>query len=109
MKLGGNDTAWGNFDNDDGGQGTLSYTWNGHPACFLTTEVLGVNIGFHKEFDKNKIIISPQSENLSWAKGVVPHPPELVAFEWGLEREHLSLDCSSSKGRKFWFSPGTTG
>ncbi len=105
MILGGDDTAWENFDSGDGGQGTLSHAWSGHPTYFLTTEALGVNLGFHKEFDKNKIIISPQSENLSWAKGVVPHPLGLVVVEWRLEGSHLFLDYFSPEGAEVVVQP----
>lgn len=98
MILNGDDTAWENFDHAAGEPGTRSHAWSGHPTYFLTTEVLGVNLGFHKQFDKNKILIAPQSENLSWAKGVVPHPLGLVTVAWRLEGEHLILDCSAPAG-----------
>jgi len=105
MILDGDDTAWENFDSGDGGQGTLSHAWSGHPTYFLTTEALGVSLGFHKEFDRNKIIIAPQSENLSWAKGVVPHPLGSIAVEWRLEGDHLFLDYSSPEGAKVVVQP----
>jgi alpha-L-rhamnosidase len=105
MILDGDDTAWENFDSGDGGQGTLSHAWSGHPTYFLTTEALGVNLGFHKEFNKNIIIISPQSENLSWARGVVPHPLGPVAVEWRLEGNHLFLDYSSPEGAEVFVQP----
>lgn len=96
MILGGDDTAWENFDIrgelNGGGQGTASHAWSGHPAYFLTTEALGVSLGFHKEFNRDKILIAPQSEYLSWAKGIVPHPLGLVKVEWELEQNILFLN-----------------
>ncbi|MCI0514340.1 hypothetical protein L0128_14080, partial [candidate division KSB1 bacterium] len=98
MILDGDDTAWENFDHGAGGPGTRSHAWSGHPTYFLTTEALGVNLGFHQEFDKHKIIIAPQSEHLSWAKGIVPHPLGPVAVAWRLEGEHLFLDYTAPAG-----------
>jgi hypothetical protein len=95
MILNGDDTAWENFDiaseNNGGGQGTASHAWSGHPTYFLTTEALGVSLGYHKQFDRNQIFISPQSESLSWARGKVPHPQGTVSVEWRIEGENLHL------------------
>lgn len=96
MILNGDDTAWENFDIrsevSGGGQGTASHAWSGHPTFFLTTEALGVNLGFHKTLDPERIIIAPQSEYLTWARGRVPHPLGLIDVEWRLEGEHLFLE-----------------
>lgn len=105
MILQGNDTAWENFDSDGGGQGTASHAWSGHPTYFLTTEALGVNLGFHKEFDPNQIEIAPQSENLSWAKGVVPHPLGPVTIDWRVEGESLFLNYQAPAGTKVTVRP----
>ncbi len=102
MILNGDDTAWENFDirseNNNGGQGTASHAWSGHPTYFLTTEALGVSLGFHKSFNRNEITISPQSETLSWAKGVVPHPLGPVSVEWRLAGDRLLLNYDAAAG-----------
>lgn len=96
MILNGDDTTWENFDiageNDGGGQGTASHAWSGHPTYFLTTEALGVNLGFHKEFDRDKIIISPQTSTLSWARGRVPHPAGIINVDWRIDGDQLFID-----------------
>ena len=91
MIINGDDTAWENFDIGDG-QGTGSHAWSGHPTYFLTTEALGVNLGYHKKFDRNTIYIEPQSETLTWAKGTVPHPLGLIKVEWRIEGDNLFVE-----------------
>ncbi|MBI9070209.1 MAG: family 78 glycoside hydrolase catalytic domain [Melioribacteraceae bacterium] len=96
MIINGDDTAWENFDikseHNGGGQGTASHAWSGHPTYFLTTEALGVNLGFQKEFEPEKIFISPHSEFLTWAKGTVPHPAGLIKVEWKIDGENLLVN-----------------
>lgn len=105
MIVKGDDTTWENFDIDYGTQGTASHAWSGHPTYFLTTEALGVNLGFHKELSRNKIIIAPQSENLTWAKGAVPHPAGLVYVDWKVEGNALLLNYKAPENIEVVVAP----
>ena len=102
MILEGDDTSWENFDIrselNGGGQGTASHAWSGHPTYFLSSEVLGVNLGFHKNISSKQIIISPQSETLTWAKGYVPHPLGLIYVDWKVEDDRFLLNYTGPPG-----------
>jgi hypothetical protein len=104
MILNGDDTSWENFDIDGeakgGGQGTASHAWSGHPTYFMSTEILGVNLGFHKKINRDKIIISPQTENITWAKGIVPHPLGSIRVHWKIEGDNLLLNYTCPENIK---------
>ncbi len=91
----GDDTSWENFDiggEKQNGQGTASHAWSGHPTFFLSSEVLGVKLGFNHDFDRNVIEIMPQSETLSWARGTVPHHAGPVHVDWKIIGDRLLMD-----------------
>ncbi len=96
--------VWGdtNFENfkalEGGGQGTLSHAWSGHATYFLSTEVLGVQLGFPQAYNPNTIVIAPQSETINWAKGTVPHPTGLVTVEWEVKGDKLFLEYNTPEG-----------
>jgi len=97
----GDDTSWENFDiggEDGGGQGTASHAWSGHPTYFLSTEVLGVQLGFQGELNREEILISPQSETLEWARGRVPHPAGMVGVEWQIKGNRLVMNLTVPQG-----------
>ncbi|GJM64363.1 trehalase family glycosidase [Persicobacter diffluens] len=97
-------TVWENFDLGDH-QGTASHAWSGHPTYFLSTEVLGVNLGCHKEFDPECIEIMPQSATLDWARGIVTHPLGEVYIDWKIQGQKLILRYSVPKGIKTIIQP----
>ena len=97
-------TVWENFD-IQGGQGTSSHAWSGHPTYFLSTEVLGVNLGFYRPFDADTIEIRPQSETLSWAEGTVTHPLGPIYVEWQIKGDTLFLDYTAPEGSKVEVKP----
>lgn len=104
----GDDTSWENFDiagDERGGQGTASHAWSGHPTFFLSTEALGVKLGFSPGFDRNFIEISPQSETLTWARGSVPHPAGLVHVDWRIEGKRLVMKIVVPKGFEYEVKP----
>lgn len=89
----GNKTAWEHFTIDAGG--TLSHAWSGSPTYYLSTQTLGVQLGFPEAYDPDTIIIAPQSETLDWAKGAVPHPQGVVSVSWRISGDNLYLDYIS--------------
>jgi alpha-L-rhamnosidase len=108
MILQGDDTSWENFDirgEDAGGQGTASHAWSGHPTYFLSTEVLGVNLGFSRSFDPAVIEITPQSETLSWARGTVPHPAGPVHVDWRIAGDRLVMNVTLPKEMEYRVHP----
>lgn len=97
------DTAWENFD--DHGIGTLSHAWSGSPAYYLTTQVLGVDLGWLHPSDPNKIVIAPQTASVDWAKGTVPHPKGLIHIDWQVRGNHLWLECDVPEGIEWTVAP----
>jgi len=93
----GNDTAWEDFDYSNG-TWTLSHAWSCGPTYFLSTETLGVKLGYPELFDSETITIAPQSEKLTWAKGTVPHPKGLVSVSWRVAGNNLYLDYTAPEG-----------
>ena len=77
---------------------TLSHAWGGHATYFLSTQILGVQMGFPQRFDARKIIIAPQSETINWAKGTVPHPLGEVRVEWEGKGDKLLLSYQAPQG-----------
>jgi len=104
----GNDTSWENFDiggEKQGGQGTASHAWSAHPTFFLSTEVLGVQLGFTRDFDPGQVLIAPQSATLSWARGWVPHPAGMVWVEWKIRGERLDMQVQLPSGVDYRVEP----
>ena len=102
-----NDTAWENFgDGSDGsGQGTLSHAWSGHPTYFMSTRVLGVQLGFPEINFQDKIVIKPQAANIAWARGTVPHPLGLVKIDWKVKGDKLFFNYEAPEGAEVIIEP----
>ncbi len=105
MILRHNDTTWEYFG-DNGGQGTLSHAWSGGPTYYFSTEILGVQLGFPEPITYDKVVISPQAtENISWAKGKVPHPTGLVEVDWQVKGGKLLLNYKTENNIKCEVKP----
>ena len=89
MILKHDDTAWENFG--DEGIGTLSHAWSGSPTFFLSTQVLGVDLGWPHPMVADTIRIAPQAATIDWAEGVVPHPAGPVSVRWEVRENALWL------------------
>ena len=100
-----NDTAWENFG-DQGGQGTLSHAWSGGPTYYLSTRILGVRLGFPDPVSYKKVLIAPQvSENIKWARGIVPHPAGKIKVDWQVKGNVLFLNYEGPKNLEYIFKP----
>lgn len=97
------DTTWENFD--DTGIGTLSHAWSAAPTYYLTTQVLGVNLGWPQPTNPDELIIAPQTASLSWAKGTVPHPRGTVHISWEIKGDQLWLECEVPEGVNWKVQP----
>jgi hypothetical protein len=96
-------TTWEFFDT--AAPGTLSHAWSGHPTYFMASEALGVNLGFHKPLDRNKIVIAPCSETLQWAEGCVTHPAGKVHIRWQITGENLFVYYDGPRDIPFEIRP----
>ena len=106
----GNDTSWEDFDigsknNGEENQGTASHAWSGHPTYFLSSEVLGVKTGFNQDFSRDTVLIQPQTENISWARGVVPHPAGKIKIDWKIQGENLIFNLELPKNVPYIVEP----
>ena len=104
MVFEGNDCAWENFGHEEG-QGSKSHGWSGAPTWYMSTYILGVQLGFPEHADMSIVTIAPQSETIEWAKGVVPHPTGPVSIEWKVQGDNLFLNYNVSKGVKVVVKP----
>lgn len=91
MVYDGNGLTWENFGKGNG-QSSLSHGWSGGPTFYLSTEVLGVQLGIVDGMNQDEIIISPQAARISWARGRVPHPLGTVEVSWEVCEDRLYLD-----------------
>jgi alpha-L-rhamnosidase len=99
------DTAWEDFDYSNDGGSTLSHAWSGGPTYFLTTQVLGINLGWPDPSDNKKIIIAPQSETINWAKGVIPYANSEIKIDWKINGDKLFINCDVPKGIEWEVKP----
>ncbi|MDD6209565.1 MAG: family 78 glycoside hydrolase catalytic domain [Bacteroidales bacterium] len=97
------DTAWEDFNRDN--HSTMSHAWSGSPTYYLSTQVLGVDLGFPSYLPSDTIRIAPQAESISWAKGCVPHPKGNVYVEWRAEGDFLFLNYEAPAGVPVTVSP----
>lgn len=96
MVLEANDLTWEDFNRSD--HSTMSHAWSASPTYYLSSEVLGVNLGFPLQLSPDTIYIMPQSETLQWARGTVPHPAGEVYVDWRISGENLYLEYSVPEG-----------
>ena len=101
------DTAWENFDNRSHPyeQGTLSHAWSGGPTYYLTTRVLGVDLGFPDPVLQDKILITPESATLSWARGTIPLSTGNISVDWRISGDKLFVNCKIPSGIEWEVKP----
>ncbi|HRU00462.1 MAG TPA: alpha-L-rhamnosidase C-terminal domain-containing protein [Victivallales bacterium] len=71
---------------------SLTHAWSTTPNFYLATRALGVRVGFPEDEGINEIIISPQSDILSWAEGAIPHPLGKIKVRWEIKNNQLHLN-----------------
>jgi alpha-L-rhamnosidase len=99
-----NDTAWENLD--DVGIGTLSHAWSAHPTYFMSTEALGVQMEYpHRGSVLDDLVLAPQSETLTWAKGSVWHPKGTITIDWKIEGNQLIFNYQAPHDLKITVQP----
>jgi alpha-L-rhamnosidase len=86
-------TLWEHFDRNFG---TSSHAWSAAPTYYLSTQVLGVDLGYPNEGDARTIVIAPLAETLSWARGTVPHPRGSIGVDWRVEGDLLRMSVSAA-------------
>jgi len=105
MILHADDTAWEDFNEYGNAGGTMSHAWSGAPTYYLTTQVLGVNLGFPSDVNYDSLIIAPQAENITWAKGTVSLPKGIMKVEWKVEGNLLFFTVQVPDGVSYKISP----
>ena len=90
-----NDCTWEDFGLRNG-HGSKSHGWSGAPTWYMSTYVLGVQLGFPESTDLSHVTIAPQSETIEWAKGVVPHPTGPVSVDWKIQGDNLFLNYKAT-------------
>jgi len=85
---------------------TMCHAWSSAPTFYLSSQVLGVDLGFPAPADPARLVIRPTSDGLSWASGVVPHPRGPVSVAWRREGQALVITCAVPKGVRWTVQPG---
>jgi hypothetical protein len=96
MVMEANDLTWEDFNRDN--HSTMSHAWSASPTYYLSSEVLGISLGFPQQMSPDTVYIAPQSETLSWARGTVPHPKGDVWVSWRINGGLLFLEYKSQEG-----------
>lgn len=87
----GDDTAWEDFNRNN--NSTISHAWSGSPTYYLSTQVLGVDLGFSQKYDSSDTIyIMPHAESITWARGKVPHPKGEIWVDWKISNDCLFVN-----------------
>jgi alpha-L-rhamnosidase len=97
------DTAWEDFD--PGLNGTLSHAWSGSPTYHLSTQVLGVDLGYPVQGSPDDIVIAPQAETIEWARGTVPHPRGVISVNWRVDGDVLRMHVEVPEGVEYQVKP----
>lgn len=87
-------TIWEHFNRGK----SLVHAWSTAPNYFLSTRVLGVRLAFPDHAPLDEILIAPEAETVSWARGTVPHPLGPVRVEWRVRGDMLFLEYAAPKG-----------
>ena len=101
MVLEGATTAWEHFDSGK----SLCHAWGAAPTYYLSTRALGVELGFPRMDGLDRVLIAPQSDTLSWARGVVQHRLGAVEVSWRVAGDRLMVDYTVSAGVPVEVSP----
>ena len=101
MALEGSDTVWEQFE----AHASLCHAWAGAPTYYLSTQVLGVPVGFPELEPSAELVIAPQSETLSWARGVVPHKSGPIRVDWRIDGDHLRVTIDAPAEVKWRVAP----
>lgn len=94
-------TTWEHFDNEK----SLCHAWGAAPTYYLSARALGVQLGFPGASDLGEVVVAPQSDTLSWARGVVPHKLGPVGVSWRVEGDRLMLDYTAAPGVRVRVAP----
>jgi alpha-L-rhamnosidase len=95
-------TLWEHFDRHSG---TSSHAWSAAPTYYLSTQVLGVNLGYPEPSDGTDLVIAPRADSLSWARGTVPHPRGDIGVGWRIDGDLLRLSVSVPDGVGYRVEP----
>ncbi len=94
MVLRGAATTWEHFEP----RSSLCHAWGAAPTYYLTTHALGVRLGFPGNDCLREVLIAPQSDTLSWARGVVQHRMGSIGVDWRIKGKRLYVEYSAPSG-----------
>lgn len=105
-------TLWEHFERH---AGTSSHAWSAAPTYYLSTQVLGVDLGYPGSAPSDSagidggnpppLIIAPRSESLSWARGTVPHARGPIDVQWRVDGDLLRVTVSVPDGVRYRVEP----
>lgn len=97
----GSDTTWEMFDD----RKSLAHVWSCAPTYYLATEVLGVPLGLPEVATKESVVIAPQAESLTWARGTVCRPEGRFHVSWKRSGDNLTVRVMAPPGASVTVAP----
>jgi hypothetical protein len=95
-------TLWEHFERQSG---TSSHAWSAAPTYYLSTQVLGVHLGYPDASAGTDLLIAPHADSLNWARGTVPHARGDIGVDWRIEGDLLRLSVSVPDGVRYRVEP----
>ncbi|MCX7935345.1 MAG: hypothetical protein N3A66_08815, partial [Planctomycetota bacterium] len=84
---------------------SLCHAWSAAPTFYLSSRALGVPLGFPEVETAGPLVIAPQSETLSWARGVVPTPAGAISIDWQIAGQCLLMAIEAPRGLRYVVQP----
>lgn len=88
------DTIWEMFEDSK----SCAHAWSTAPTYYMATRALGVHLGLPDDGERGRVTVAPQSENLHWAEGTVPHPAGPVSVKWEKSGDTLKIEVTVPAG-----------
>lgn len=96
-------TLWESLHRGVNNYGSLCHAWSASFNWVAAERILGVRIETPGHPDH--LLIAPESDTLSWARGAVSHPRGLVQVSWAIREECLHLSVETPPGVTYQIAP----
>ncbi len=103
MRRRGARTLWETLEAGARGNDSMCHGWSSGAVPYLSERLLGVRPA--RPGDPSRMIIAPESETLSRAEGIVPHPAGPIAVAWRIEGTKLMLTVEAPAGVEIEMKP----
>ncbi len=89
-------TLWEAFSSTGSGPGSLCHGWSAAPTGAASMHVLGVRLAEAGRPDA--IVVAPCADDITWARGRVPHRRGVIEVAWEVRGEALVIAVTAPPG-----------